>query len=239
MSNVQNFGELTTRQINSSVIYGAFNDGAGVGNKRTLTLTCSKDDNSSQLSLALHHDDDIGGADVNTATFSSETQVKNVMDPTDNQDVATKIYVDTIAGGGASIPIAPIGTIPFYLTNINTVGNHTWTATELNYNLVQRSKAGIDRDDILPSASVWIASLTNPVVGQIRYLTVINTDAGSIYFKNSVDNTFVTKGGGSGVFPAQAVNEVRANPNSITEFLFIIYELGTTPKAEMMIKGRI
>ena len=98
MTDVQNYGSITTRQLDVSVVNAALNEGSGVGEKRSLTLTCSKDDNSSQLSLILHHDDDGNGVDLNTATFSANTQIKGVLDPTNGSDVATKSYTDNSVG---------------------------------------------------------------------------------------------------------------------------------------------
>lgn len=97
-TDTQNYGELLTRRVSTSNVNAALNGSNAAGNKRDLTLTCSKDDNSSQLSLILHHDDDGNGVDVNTATFSADTQIKGVLNPTDGNDVATKTYTDNTVG---------------------------------------------------------------------------------------------------------------------------------------------
>ena len=97
-TDIQNYGELLTRQVSTSTINAALDGSKGAGNKRDLTLTCSKDDNSSQLSLIFHHDDDGNGVDLNTATFSANTQIKGVLDPTNGSDVATKSYTDNSVG---------------------------------------------------------------------------------------------------------------------------------------------
>ncbi|MDL1983188.1 MAG: hypothetical protein LWX54_03195 [Deltaproteobacteria bacterium] len=90
MTDITNHWRALIKKIETSEVIAGLNSGGG-----DLKLQANTPGGGT-IDLTLEHDNT-----TPTLTFSTQSQIKNVKDPTANQDVATKKYVDdNISGGG-------------------------------------------------------------------------------------------------------------------------------------------
>ncbi len=93
------------------------------------------------------------------------TALSNTGDPWfDTKNKVLKVFNGTSFGRGE----------PTVTTN-NTAGNLTITPAMVTAGILERDPSGANRTDTLPAASALVAGISNPYVGQILDLWVVNT----------------------------------------------------------------
>jgi len=215
------FGKLTLKTVVTNFVDAGINLDAG-GTAGDLVLSANNGDSQSfaKTNVTFHHDS------TPTLTFSTNTQIKGIANPSANSDVATKEYVDNNAGGGGGPPLMVLSGNNLATANIN--GTTAWVTGELMAGFVIRNTTS-DAIDTLPTAALMIAALPNAQVGTNINLTIHKTGTHKVTFASN------TTGGADGIFAvggtAQAQSTIPVVLNNLRSTTVKIVVRNITPGA--------